>query len=228
MSVAITVFDAYGTLFDVAAAAREAADEPGREAFAEQWQGVAETWRHKQLQYSWLRAGAGIHGDFWSLTSGALDYALEQHGLEDAELRARLLQLYWELSAYPEVPAMLGGLRAGGVATAILSNASPDMLSAATVNAGIADKLDAVLTAESVGVFKPDPRIYDHVCQVFGLARRQVAFVSANGWDAWGATAFGFRTIWANRKGEPVDRLAPRPEYVVGDLSGLPDLVAGL
>ena len=69
------------------------------------------TWRLKQLQYTWLRATAGVHQDFWSVTQNGLDYALEEQGLEDPDLRERLLQLYWELSAYPEVPAMLQRIR---------------------------------------------------------------------------------------------------------------------
>ena len=228
MTITTCVFDAYGTLFDVAAAAREAAAEPGREAFAGKWQSVAEIWRQKQLQYSWLRAAAGIHTDFWSVTRQGLDYALEANGLEDDGLRERLLQLYWELSAFPEIPAMLDGLRAQGKRTAILSNASPDMLGAAVKSAGLQGRLDAWLSAESVGVFKPDFRVYDLVCQSFGVTRREVLFVSSNGWDAWAATAFGFQTVWANRKGEPVDRLTTPPDHQLPDLSGLPDLVAGL
>ena len=65
MPIKACVFDAYGTLFDVAAAAREAAAEPGREAFAKVWQKLATDWRLKQLQYTWLRAVADAHTDFW-------------------------------------------------------------------------------------------------------------------------------------------------------------------
>ncbi|MEO0389017.1 MAG: haloacid dehalogenase, partial [Pseudomonadota bacterium] len=86
------VFDAYGTLFDVAAAARRAAEEPGRDAFAAVWSALAETWRQKQLQYSWIRAIAGAYTDFWTVTTEALDFALEAHDLGgDAALRERLL-----------------------------------------------------------------------------------------------------------------------------------------
>ena len=111
MPVKTCVFDAYGTLFDVAAAAREAAAEPGRESFADHWPRVANDWRLKQLQYTWLRAITGAHTDFWQVTKDGLDWALEASGLGDPELRERLLQLYWELSAYPEVPGMLKTLK---------------------------------------------------------------------------------------------------------------------
>eukprot|EP00581_Thalassiosira_minuscula_P026241 CAMPEP_0184414850 /NCGR_PEP_ID=MMETSP0738-20130409/8329_1 /TAXON_ID=385413 /ORGANISM="Thalassiosira miniscula, Strain CCMP1093" /LENGTH=137 /DNA_ID=CAMNT_0026773965 /DNA_START=9 /DNA_END=419 /DNA_ORIENTATION=- len=137
MAITTCIFDAYGTLFDVAAAAREAAAEPGREAFAKHWQKVANDWRLKQLQYTWLRAVADAHTDFWQVTQNGLEWALEASGLQgDPELSERLLALYWELSAYPEVPDMLAKLKAAGMNTAILSNGSPDMLNGAVESAG--------------------------------------------------------------------------------------------
>ena len=45
------VFDAYGTLFDVTAAAKNCQDDLG-----DQWAQLAQIWREKQLQYSWLRS----------------------------------------------------------------------------------------------------------------------------------------------------------------------------
>ncbi|MEM9146781.1 MAG: haloacid dehalogenase type II [Pseudomonadota bacterium] len=228
MPVSVCVFDAYGTLFDVAAAAREAATEPGRGAFSERWVELAEIWRQKQLQYSWLRAASGIHTDFWQVTQNGLDFALEATGLADDALRARLLQLYWELSAFPEVPETLDRLRADGRNTAILSNASPGMLTAAVRSAGLDSRLDAWLSAESVGVFKPDFANYALVTEHFGVARRAVLFVSSNGWDAWAATAFGFHTVWVNRKGEPTDRLTTPPDHILQDLTAVPEIAKAL
>lgn len=226
MPITTCVFDAYGTLFDVAAAARRAASEPGRERFAERWPAIAAHWRNKQLQYTWLRAVMGQHTDFWSVTADGLDWALEAEGLDgDAELRERLLQLYWELDAYPEVPKMLAALKERGLATAILSNGTPDMLAAAVRSAGIEALLDDVLSVESVGIYKPADQVYDMVGARFGCARDEVLFVSSNGWDAAAAAGYGFHTIWANRAGEPMDRLPARPETVMADLTGIPDFV---
>lgn len=222
---AVCVFDAYGTLFDVAAAARQMAAEPGRESFAQVWPQVSADWRLKQLQYSWLRAVTGDHCDFWQVTQDGLDWALARAGQEDAELREALLGLYWRLEAYPEVPAMLSTLKAADVATAILSNGSPDMLSGAVESAGIGPLLDGVLSVEAVGVFKPARAVYDLVGERFSCAPREVLFVSSNGWDAAAAAAYGFRTLWVNRAGEPVDRLPGRPGTVARDLTGLPDML---
>lgn len=222
MAISTCVFDAYGTLFDVAAAAREAASEPEFSELSETWMQVAETWRQKQLQYTWLRAAGGVHTDFWKVTCDGLDYALETHALSRPDLRERLLQLYWELSAYQEVPGMLAGLKKDGMRTAILSNGSPAMLNGAVDSAGIGDLLDAVISVETVGVFKPAKSVYDLIGQHFGVPQNQVLFVSSNCWDACFAAAQGFTVAWANRKGEPMDRLAFQPHHIVTDLTGIP------
>jgi len=226
LAITTCVFDAYGTLFDVSAAAREAAAEPGREALAAVWQKLAADWRRKQLEYTWLRAVTGAHTDFWTVTQDGLDWAMEASGLGDAGLRERLLQLYWELSAYPEVPAMLAALKAAGQTTAILSNGSPDMLKGAVDSAGLGALLDDVLSVEDVGVFKPAHVVYRMVETRFSVAKDQVLFVSSNGWDAGCATGYGFRTAWVNRAGDPVDRLPWTPDHVLSDLTSIPDLIA--
>ncbi len=227
MAITTCIFDAYGTLFDVAAAAREAAAEPGREAFAQHWQKVANDWRLKQLQYTWLRAVADAHTDFWEVTQNGLDWALEASGLDgDAELRERLLALYWELSAYPEVPAMLAKLKAAGMNTAILSNGSPDMLNGAVASAGVQEVLDDVLSVEDVHIFKPAAVVYDLVGKRFNCGKDEVLFVSSNGWDAGCATGYGFTTAWVNRAGEPVDRLPWTPKHILSDLTSIPDLAS--
>lgn len=225
MPITTCIFDAYGTLFDVAAAARIAAAEPAFPQLADTWPAVAEHWRLKQLQYTWLRAITGAHTDFWRVTQDGLDWALERNALADnAPLRERLLALYWELQAYPEVPAMLHTLKESGMNTAILSNGSPDMLNGAVESAGISDVLDDCLSVESVGIFKPDARVYDLVGQRFGCTKNEVLFVSSNGWDAAGASGYGFNTAWVNRAGEPVDRLPWVPQHILTDLTGIPDL----
>lgn len=121
MTITTCVFDAYGTLFDVAGAARLAAAEPGQTALAKLWPQLAEDWRRKQLEYTWLRAITGDHTDFRQVTEDGLDWAMEAAGLSDPALRSRLMALYNELPAYDEVPDMLKTLKSKGYATAILS-----------------------------------------------------------------------------------------------------------
>ena len=228
MPITTCVFDAYGTLFDVAAAARIAAEQPGQEKLAEVWPKLAADWRSKQLQYTWLRAITGDHKPFWNVTEDGLDWAMEASGLDDPVLRETLLALYWELPAYPEVPKMLEALAKGGYQTAILSNGSPDMLEGAVDFAGVGQYLDDVLSVEDVGIFKPAAKVYDMVGTRFGAAPDEVMFVSSNGWDAASAAGYGFRTVWVNRAGEPMDRLPARPTRVLADLSTIPEEVKTL
>ncbi|MBT8417196.1 MAG: haloacid dehalogenase type II [Silicimonas sp.] len=228
MPVTTCVFDAYGTLFDVAAAARVAADQPGQQKLAEVWPKLAADWRLKQLQYTWLRAVTGDHKSFWDVTEDGLDWAMEASGLDDPVLRETLLALYWELPAYKEVPKMLATLKATGFQTAILSNGSPDMLDGAVDFAGVREWLDAVLSVEDVGIFKPARVVYDMVGTRFGTTPEQVLFVSSNGWDAAAAAGYGFTTVWVNRAGDPVDRLPARPAHILSDLTTIPDLAQSL
>jgi 2-haloacid dehalogenase len=227
MPITTCIFDAYGTLFDVAAAARQAAAEPKFEALADVWPKLAADWRDKQLQYTWLRAITGEHTDFWQVTGDGLDWALEASGLSgDPALRDRLMALYRELGAYPEVPAMLQALKGRDMATGILSNGSPDMLAAAVKSAGIARHLDHLLSVESVGVFKPASVVYDLVGGTFDVPKEEVLFVSSNGWDAAAAAGYGFTTVWVNRMELPMDRLPTQPHHVLQDLTGIPELAA--
>jgi 2-haloacid dehalogenase len=226
MPVTACIFDAYGTLFDVAAAARIAASEPGAEAWATHWPDLAADWRRKQLEYTWIRAAAGAHADFWHVTQDGLDWAMARQGLCDPALRTRLLALYRELAAFPEVPGTLAALRAAGQRCAILSNGSPSMLEAAIRSAGIDDLIEAALSVEEVGVFKPDARVYALVEARLGVRPSETLFVSSNGWDACAGAAFGFVAVWVNREGAPIDRLHGKPAHVLPDLTGLPDLVA--
>jgi 2-haloacid dehalogenase len=214
------VFDAYGTLFDVNSAARTAQD-----ALGENWQPLAELWRTKQLQYTWLRGLAGHHADFWQVTGDALDFALSTLQLEDAALRARLMNLYMVLSAYPEVPDTLRRLKAAGMKLALLSNGTPAMLAAAATNAGIADLLDATLSVEEVKVYKPHPSVYELACERLQLDASRICFLSSNGWDAYSAKAFGFRVLWCNRFGQAPERIPETPDAQIATLVELPGIV---
>lgn len=215
------VFDAYGTLFDFASAAAACAD-----ALGEKGPPLTALWRDKQLQYSWLRGMQGLYVPFWQVTGEALDHALEALDLpRDGALRARLMNLYRRLGAFPEVAGTLEALRGAGCATAILSNGSPDMLASAVEGAGLAHAFDAVISVEEIGVFKPDPRVYQRAVDRLGVPVQSIAFVSSNAWDAHAAAAFGMRVIWCNRSGAVRDRLPGTPEHEIRSLTELPPLL---
>jgi 2-haloacid dehalogenase len=214
------VFDAYGTLFDYASAAAGC-----RDVLGDRLDPLTALWRDKQLQYTWLRALQGRHADFWQVTDDALDFALETLGLDDPPLRARLMDLYLRLEVFPEVPAMLKLLRAAGLKTAILSNGSPDMLDSAVNSAGIGDLLDAVLSVESVGVYKPHPKVYQLAVDRLAIPVGAISFQSANAWDAYAASAFGMRVVWCNRYGQRPERLPGKPDREIASVAELPAMV---
>lgn len=211
------VFDAYGTLFDVASVTRVAADALGARAPA-----LADLWRGKQLQYTWLRGLGGRHADFRQVTGEALDFALQSLAIDVPGLRERLMQAYLSVAAYPEVAATLRTLKARGLRLAILSNGTPAMLQAAAEHAGIADAFDAILSVEQVGVFKPHPAVYALAASHFALPAEKICFLSSNGWDAYSAKAFGFRVLWCNRFAQAAERIPETPDGEIATLAELP------
>ena len=216
MPVRAFVFDAYGTLFDVHAAVARYRDAAGAEADR-----FSETWRSKQLEYAWMLSAAGHYLDFWTLTERALDYAFARFPSVDRALRPALLDCYHRLDAFPDARVALGALKQKGVKTAILSNGSPQMLSAAVDNAQLGSLLDAVLSVDTIRIYKPRAEVYALVTEAFAIAPNDVAFVSSNRWDVMGATAFGFRCVWVNRTGAPDEYPEFPPRKVVRELAGL-------
>jgi 2-haloacid dehalogenase len=221
--VTAVIFDAYGTLLDVhAAMARYAA------RLGSQWQAISADWRAKQIEYTWVRSLAGPehHRDFWRLTQEALAWTAARHNLTDPALLADVLRAYRRLDAYPEVADVLARLGGMGIARAILSNGEPGMLDDAVRAAGIDTGLDAVLSVETVGVFKPNPRVYRLAADCFGDEPGALTFVSSNPWDAFGAASFGFQVFWLNRNRVPAEYDLPSTATELTDLTALPDLLA--
>jgi 2-haloacid dehalogenase len=214
------VFDAYGTLFDFASAAARCPNVPEDRRAA-----LTALWRDKQLQYAWLRTLENRYADFWRVTGDALDFALESLDLETPSLRERLMDLYLGLEPFPEVPAVLAGLREAGFRTAILSNGSPMMLEALVKRSGLEAMFDAVLSANAVRAFKTHPDVYQYALDSLGLTAPQIAFQSSNAWDAHGASDFGMRVVWCNRYCQRRERLPGGPDFEIRTLAELPALL---
>ena len=153
--MSIFVFDAYGTLFDVHAAIARHRQEMGPDADR-----ISAVWRTKQLEYSWTLTLAGHYTDFWALTERALDYALASVPNANKGLKPKLLDAYFKLDAFPDARATLKSLKAQGRKTGILSNGSPAMLKGAVDAAGIGSDLDALLSVDTLKMFKPRPEVY--------------------------------------------------------------------
>jgi 2-haloacid dehalogenase len=214
--MAIFVFDAYGTLFDVHAAIARCRAEAGPEADR-----MSDIWRGKQLEYTWTLTLAGHYVDFWALTERALDYSLARVPSVPKALKAKLLDAYFKLDAFADARAALRALKSGGHKTGILSNGSPAMLTGAVNNAGIGGDLDAVLSVDVLKMFKPRPEVYRLVTDHYTCAPGDVTFVSSNRWDVMAAVSVGFSGLWVNRGKMPDEYLDFPPRQTLNDLSGL-------
>ena len=218
--IELCVFDAYGTLYNFnSAVARH------RQAIGTKADALTEMWRNKQIQYTWLRNSMAAYAKFWQVTGEALDHCLAAHGIASADVREKLLSAYLALDPFPEVPAMLGKLQQAGKRLAILSNGNPEMLEPMVNASGLAGRFEAVLSVDTVQVFKPDARVYRLVEARLGVGPEKVCFLSSNCWDAHGAAHFGFRTVWVNRAGAPDDGLPGKIVTEIRDLSHLPSLL---
>jgi 2-haloacid dehalogenase len=222
MKIRAVLFDAYGTLFDVYSVALKA-----EQLFPGQGQGLSLLWRDKQIEYSRLvtmsapaDAPDRHYRPFWELTRAALRYAALRLGLVLAPAAEEtLMNEYRHLSAFPENLAVLTELQRRRIPAGILSNGDPQMLGVAVASAGFGDLLQHVLSVDSVRRFKTDPAAYALGPAAFGLAAREILFVSSNAWDALGATWYGYSTLWVNRSGAPAECLGPPPTFTGRSLS---------
>jgi 2-haloacid dehalogenase len=211
------VFDAYGTLFDVHAAAERQKDSIGPK-----WKELSQVWRAKHLEYTWVYSLAGRQAMFWMLAQRSLDYAIAQVGGGIAtDVRKRLLEAYRTMDAYPEVREVLGALKARGDKLVVLSNGDADMLTDAVRGAKLEAMFEAVISVVSAGIFKPSPKVYQLVIGRFGGTPADVSFLSSNRWDIAGAKAYGFRCVWVNRLGNPDEYPDLPPDRTVRDLRAL-------
>jgi 2-haloacid dehalogenase len=219
-ATAACVFDAYGTLFDFLSASKRCRDALGDKA-----EPLGQLWRTRQLEYSWLRSLMGTHADFWRVTGEALDFAMASLGIADPALRERLMDLFLHIEAFPDARRVLQALKRAKRPALILSNGSPSMLTAAMKSAQVEDLLEAALSVESAGIYKPHRTVYELVTLHLKLRPERVCFVSSNGWDAAGAAHFGFKAVWANRSGAPRENLPGTLAAEIRDLDALPTLL---
>jgi len=216
------LFDAYGTLFDVYSVGLLA-----EQLFPGHGQGLALLWRDKQIDYTRLLTMSGRYKPFWEVTRAGLRYAAARLALPlDAGAEERLMNQYRHLSAFPENRDVLMELKRRGIPSGILSNGDPEMLAVAVKSAGLAELLSPLLSVHGVQRFKTDPAAYALGPQALELPAREIVFVSSNGWDAIGATWFGYTTLWVNRSGLPLEQLDTSPTRIGSSLRDVLDFFA--
>lgn len=213
------LFDAYGTLFDVYSVGLLA-----EQLFPGHGEKLGVLWRDKQIEYTRLVSMSGQYRPFWELTRAGLRFAAQRLGLAlDGTAEERLMNQYRHLSAFPENLEVLRALQSRGVKAGILSNGDPEMLGVAVKSAGFSGLLDPVLSVHSIRKYKTDPAAYALGPQALGLPARDILFVSSNGWDAIGASWYGYTTLWVNRAGLPIEQLDTAPTRIGSSLRDVLD-----
>jgi 2-haloacid dehalogenase len=211
---AAVLFDAYGTLFDV-----HSVSVLAEQLFEGSGERLSLLWRDKQIEYTRLVSMSGRYCSFWDVTRAGLRFAALRLGLKlERHAEDKLMNQYLCLSPFPESRAVLSELKRLGVRAGILSNGDPEMLKAVIDSARYAEYLDPVLSVQATRKFKTDPATYALGTQALRLPAASILFVSSNGWDAIGATWFGYTTLWVNRAGLPLEQLDTQPTRIGASL----------
>jgi 2-haloacid dehalogenase len=193
VTIKAVVFDAYGTLYDVQSVA-----DITEEIFPGYGEIITQVWRIKQLEYTWLRSLMRQYRDFAAVTRDSLTYTLKCLGLEyDDASFDRIMDKYLHLDLYPDALLALEAMAEKKLA--ILSNGSPDMLNALVRNSGLRPILDAVISVDAKGIFKPAPEAYMLIESTLKTPPSEVLFISSNPWDVCGAKSFGLNVAWIER-----------------------------
>tara|TARA_B100000700_G_scaffold263702_1_gene301020 strand:- start:381 stop:1043 length:663 start_codon:yes stop_codon:yes gene_type:complete len=218
-NIKVIIFDAYGTLFDVNSAAEKCKGKIG-----DKWENFANYWRTTQLQYTWLRNLMNRHKNFWQITEDSLDKSMKAFKISSS-MKNELLNLYKILSTFPEVNNVLKKLKQKNFKLVILSNGTPDLLNELVKSNNLEKIFDDIFSIETVGVYKPDSKVYDIPIKKYLIQKNEAAYLSANTWDVCGAGNYGFNSVWVNRSNSIFDNLDYVPKYQIENLSKLIDIV---
>jgi len=218
-NITVCVFDAYGTLFDVNSAASKCKAKLGN-----QWKSFADAWRTTQLEYTWLRSLMKRYQNFWKITEDSLDHTMTTFKI-NKNMKKELLNLYKELSTYPEVEKCLATLKSKNIKIAILSNGTPDLLKGLVESNNIQKYFDNIISVENIKIYKPDPKVYEMPIKIYNCKPENICFLSSNTWDVSGGGVFGYKAIWVNRFNKIFDKLDYNPQYIINNLNQLLKLV---
>jgi 2-haloacid dehalogenase len=182
-------FDLFGTLASLAPLG-DACDrlDPGRGAE------IAARWRARQLEATWLRTAMDRWADLDVVTSDALRATLDELGIATPGDVDVVADAFAGLPLVEAAADVVRGLQGAGLATGVLTNASTRTLERVVARLGL--QFDYGLSVDAVRRFKPHPSVYQLAVDASHLLPSRVGFVTANGWDAAGASAFGLRVAW--------------------------------
>ena len=80
---------------------------------------------------------------------------------------------------------------------------------------------DNIFSIESVGIYKPDSRVYEMPVKKYDCKPENICFMSSNTWDVSGGGLFGYNAVWVNRLNKVFDKLSYKPKYVINNLKEL-------
>jgi 2-haloacid dehalogenase len=209
------LFDVNETLLDLGAL-----DPHFERAFGDA--SVRRSWFLQVLQSALVATVTGAYSDFGAVGGAALDMTAERLGVRlSEEDRRSIVGGIRELPPHPEVPAALDLLRDAGLRLAALTNNTAEVAEAQLANAGLSDRFEKILSADTVRRLKPAPEPYRAAAEALGVETSQVRLVAAHAWDVAGAMRAGCAAAFVARPGMVLDPLAEPPDVVGTDLSAV-------
>jgi len=197
---ATLAFDVYGTLIDTHGIVSKLHELIGTKA-----EDFSQTWREKQLEYSFRRGLMQNYQKFSVCTSNALDYTCTYYR-EDftKEQRIALLDSYRTLPAFDDVKQGLTQLKEAGYRLYAFSNGSADAVETLLVTAGIREFFLNVISTDDLKSFKPNPAVYSHFLREANASGSDSWLVSSNPFDVIGAISAGMRAVWIQRSQQAI------------------------
>jgi 2-haloacid dehalogenase len=134
--------------------------------------------------------------DFDVVTREALEATLSEFGVAPTTMAELddVAAAFEGLDLADGAEEAVTALRQAGLSTGILTNASAPTLGRVADRLGL--PMDHLLSVDAARHFKPHPAVYRLATEATGLSPERIGFVTANGWDAAGAAAFGLQVAW--------------------------------
>lgn len=217
--VRVSVFDVNETLLDLGALDHRFGRVFGDAAV--RWE-----WFQQVLQSALVATVTGSYSDFGTVGGAALEMTAARRGMGlSDEDRGDILGGMRELPPHPEVPEALDRLRDAGIRLAALTNSTEEVANAQLSNAGIADRFEQILSADTVKRLKPAPEPYRAAAKSLAIGIEEVRLVAAHAWDVAGAMRAGCAAAFVARPGMVLDPLVQRPDVVGSDLNEVASLI---
>lgn len=194
--------------------------------FPAQGSALGKLWFTKIFAYTWVRTTGERYRNFYAVIEDALIFSAKRLKLDlTSEKRKQLMAAWLELKIWPDVKPALQQFKEQNIRLGFLSNFTEHMLRINAGNSGIEDAFEFYLSTDRVQAFKPSPKAYQMGVEAFGLPKENIAFAAFAGWDAVGASWFGYPAVWVNRIGAPMENLNADLAAAGKDISALTGFV---